>query len=160
MARTRPKTNATLSAGKQLAIFIDKFDPKIAQLVRATRRALRKRLPTAIELVYDNFNFLAIGFCTTERTSDCICSIAASAKGVALSFYHGAALPDPDRILLGSGNQNRYVRLSSASNITTPAVEGLICAAIAQANSTLPPSGRGCTVIKSVSPKQRPRRLD
>jgi len=51
MARTRAKTNATLSAGKQLAIFIDKFDPKIAQLVRATRSALRKRLPTAIEQV-------------------------------------------------------------------------------------------------------------
>src|SRR3954466_6337012 len=117
MNQTRPKTKATATAAKQLSGFIAKFDPKIARLVRATRSALRKRLPTAIEQVYDNYNFLAIGFCTTERTSDCIVSIAASATGVALSFYYGAALPDPERILFGKGKQNRFVRLESASTI-------------------------------------------
>ena len=86
MSRTRSRTKVKPSPAKQLAGFIEKFDPKIARLVRATRRALRKRLPTAIEQVYDNYNFLAIGFCTTERTSDCITSLAVSAKGVALSF--------------------------------------------------------------------------
>jgi hypothetical protein len=160
MTRARPKTISTLSAAKQLAGFISKFDPKISRLVRNTRSALRKRLPTAIEQVYDNYNFLAIGYCATERASDCIVSIAVSAKGVALSFYYGATLPDPDKILLGSGNQNRYVRLGSASAIATPAVDALLRAAIAQAKSPLSTAGRGYTVIKSVSTKQRPRRLD
>ena len=146
------------SPAKQLAGFIEKFDPKIARLVRATRRALRKRLPTAIEQVYDNYNFLAIGFCTTERTSDCITSLAVSAKGVALSFYYGATLPDPDGILLGSGNQNRYTRLESPSTIATPAVDALLRAAIAQAKTPLSTTGRGYMVIKSVSAKQRQRK--
>ena len=100
------------SPAKELASFIAKFDPAIARLVRAARSALRKRLPTAIEQVYDNYNFLAIGYSTTERTSDCIVSLAVSAKGVALSFYHGASLPDPDKLLVGSGNQNRFLRLT------------------------------------------------
>src|SRR6266576_153905 len=108
------------SPAKQIAGFIAKFDPDVATLIRAARRALRKHFPTAIEQVYDNYNFLAIGFCTTERTSDCLVSLAVSAKGVALSFYYGALLPDPDNILLGSGRQNRFVRLVSSKSLTEP----------------------------------------
>ena len=149
----------TASAAAELAGFVARFEPAIGQLVRAARSALRKRMPTAIEQVYDNYNFLAIGFCTTERTSDCIVSLAVSAKGVALSFYYGATLPDPDRILLGTGNQNRYIRLGSAATLATPGVVSLIRSAIAHAKTPLPSTGRGYTVIKSVSARQRPRRL-
>lgn len=146
------------SPAEQLAGFIAKFNPAVAKLIKSARTALRKRLPMAIEQVYDNYNFLAIGYCTTERTSDCIVSLAASAKGVSLSFYYGATLSDPDNILLGSGSQNRFVRLESAKTLAAPAVEALISAAIARAKMPLPVTGRGYTMIKSVSPNQRPRR--
>ncbi|MBC7788551.1 MAG: DUF1801 domain-containing protein [Anaerolineae bacterium] len=146
------------SPARQLAGFIVKFDPAIGKLTRSARSALRKRLPTAIELVYDNYNALAIGFCATERASDCIVSLAVFPRGVALSFYYGATLPDPQQILEGSGNQNRFVRLASAATLAEPAVEALLRAAIAQAKSPLPGDGRGYIVIKSVSARQRPRR--
>jgi hypothetical protein len=147
-----------LSPAKQVAAFIAKFDPTVARVLRATRAALRRRLPTAIEQVYDNYNFLAIGFCTTERTSDCIVSLAASAKGVALSFYYGATLPDPEGMLMGGGNQNRFVRLDGAATLAQPAVVALVDAAVRQAKTPLPKAGRGYTMVKSVSVKQRPRR--
>jgi hypothetical protein len=146
------------AAERQLREFVDKFDPEIAQLVRSARTALRKRMPGAIEQIYDNYNFLAIGFCTTERTSDCVVSLAASAKGVALSFYHGASLPDPHKILLGSGKQNRFIRLEGAKTLAQPAVKQLIAEAIAQAASPMPGPGKGQVVIKSISAKQRPRK--
>jgi hypothetical protein len=158
--RTDSKPNSSQSAAKQLAGFIEKFDPGVRSVIRACRSALRKRLPTAIEQVYDNYNFLAIGYCTTERTSDCICSLACSAKGVALSFYYGASLADPRGILLGSGNQNRYVRLASAATLREPAVATLIDAAVSNAKTPLPKKGRGKTMVKSVSAKQRLRRAD
>jgi len=85
---------------------------------------LRKRYPTANELVYDNYNFFVIGFSATERPSDCLFSIAANAKGVGLAFYYGATLPDPHKILLGSGNQNRFIRLESAATLSKPESEG------------------------------------
>jgi len=91
------------SPTKQLASFIAKFDPSVAKLIRSCRLALRKRFPTANELVYDNYDFFVIGFCSTDRASDCIVSLASQAKGVALSFYYGATLPDPDKLLQGSG---------------------------------------------------------
>ena len=147
------------SPARQLAAFLVRYDPAVAKLARACRAALRKRLPTANELVYDNYQFLALGYCATERASDCLVSLAISPKGVALSFYYGASLPDPAGILLGAGNQNRYVRLASAATLAEPAVEALMRAAIAQAKTPLPATGRGCTVIKSVSAKQRPRRV-
>jgi|SRR5882672_2552654 len=158
MKQLRSEDRDASSPTRQLAGFIAKYEPAVGKLVRAARAKLRKRMPTAIEQVYDNYNFLAIGYCATERTSDCIVSLAVSAKGVALSFYYGASLPDPDGILLGSGNQNRFVRLASAATLDEPAVARAIGAAIAKAKTPLPSKGRGVTMIKSVSVKQRPRR--
>jgi len=119
---------------------------------------MRKRLPTALELVYDNYNFLAIGYSPTERASDCVVSLACGANGVSLSFYYGATLPDPDGVLLGSGNQNRFVRLESVRTLAEPAVERLLAAALAQAKTPMPESGKTRTIVKSISAKQRPRR--
>jgi hypothetical protein len=108
--------------------------------------------------VYDNYNFLAIGYCASERASDCVVSLACGSNGVSLSFYHGATVPDPDGILLGSGNQNRFVRLPTAATLTDPKVERLLRAALAQAETPMPATGRGRTIVKSISAKQRPRR--
>ncbi len=146
------------SPAKQLASFIAKFDPAVGRLIRSSRLALRKRFPTANELVYDNYNFLAIGFCSTERTSDCIVSLAAHAKGVSLFFYYGAKLADPLKLLQGSGNQVRFIRLESAATLAKPQVEALLRAAVAQAKTPLPVTGQGRLIIKSISAKQRPRR--
>jgi hypothetical protein len=151
-------SQADATSEQQLAGFIEKFDPKNAALIRSVRAVLRKRLPTANELVYDNYNFFVIGYCPTERPSDCILSIAAGANGVGLSFYHGATLPDPHRLLLGSGTQNRFIRIESAATLARPEVEELIAAAIQQAEEPLPGSGKGKLVIRSISKKQKPRR--
>ena len=147
-----------ISPAKQVDGFIAKFDPAMGKLIRSIRAALRKRFPTAVELVYDNYNFFVIGYSPTERPTDYIVSLAANAKGVGLSFNHGATLPDPTKILLGAGKQNRFIRLPNAAVLAKPEVEALLRAAIAQAKS-LPATGRGQTIIRSVSAKQRPRKL-
>jgi hypothetical protein len=147
-----------VDAEKQLNSFIDKFEPKKQALIRALRKALRKRLPAANELVWDNYNFFVIGYSPTERPSDSIVSIAGAANGVGLAFYRGASLPDPHNILLGSGVQNRFIRLESAEMLRRPEVDALIAAAVAQAKAPLAASGWGRLIIRSISAKQRPRR--
>lgn len=146
------------SAAQQLASFLAKFDPRMAKLIRSVRARLRKRFPTAIEIVYDNYNFFVIGYSSTERPSDCVVSLAANSKGIVLSFYWGSTLPDPHKLLQGSGSQNRFIRLPSAATLAEPAVEALLAAAAAQSKTQLPFSGGGYLVIKSISAKQRPRR--
>src|SRR6202044_1516155 len=147
---------AGATSEQQLAGFIKKFEARQAALIRAARKVLRKRMPSANELVYDNYNFFVIGYCSSERPSDCIVSLAANAKGVGLSFYYGATVPDPHKILQGSGSQNRFIRLESAATVAKPEVEGLLRAAAAQGKVPLPTSGRGRLIIRSVSAKQRP----
>ena len=148
----------TDSPSKQLNAMIDRFDPAIQKVVRAARTKLRKRLPAAVELVYDNYNALAIGFASSERASDVIVSLAVYARGVNLYFIYGVALADPHHLLLGSGNQGRFVRLESAATLDRPEIDALLTAAIEEGDTPLPRSGRGRIVIKSVSPKQRVRR--
>ena len=111
-------TATAVSAERQLAAFIQKFSPADQRLIRAVRRVLRRRFPTANELAYDNYNFFVIGYSPTERPSDAIISIAARANGVGLCFIHGAKLPDPRKLLLGSGNQTRFIRLESRRSST------------------------------------------
>jgi hypothetical protein len=138
--------------------FIAKFAPAHQRVIRAVRKSLRKRFPTACELAYDNYNFFVIGYSSTERPSDAIVSMAAGASGVGLCFIHGAKLRDPKKILLGSGNQTRFIRLESAAELARPEVEALVAQAIAQAKTKLRPAGRGKLIIRSVSRKQRPRK--
>src|SRR6185503_6914633 len=130
-----------MSAADQLKAFINKFDAKDQKLIRAVRSAMRKRLPRANELVYDNYNFFVIGYSPTQRPSDAIVSIAARANGVGLCFIHGASLPDPKRILQGSGNQTRFIRLESANVLANPDVEALVAAAIDRSKTPLPAKG-------------------
>jgi hypothetical protein len=143
---------------QQLEGFVAKFDPTMGKLIRQCRSVMRKRFPTANELVYDNYNFFVIGYCTTERPSDCVASLAANSKGLGLNFYHGATLPDPHGILQGSGNQNRFVRLDGKAALTKPEVRELLDAAEAQADPPFVTKGRGKLIIRSISEKQRPRR--
>jgi len=146
------------AVAQQIDGFIEKFEPAMTQRIRAVRATLRKRFPTGIELVYDNYNFFVIGYSSTERPSDCIVSLAANSKGVGLSFYYGAYLPDPHGILEGSGTQNRFVRLvEGAATLEDPRVEELIRAAVDNAKTPLP-KAKGYTVVRSISAKQRPRR--
>jgi len=145
-------------AEKQLDGFIGKFEPRDQKLIRAVRKAVRALFPTANEMVYDNYNFFVIGYSPTERPSDAIVSIAANANSVGLCFIHGAGLPDPAKLLLGAGNQTRFIRLESAAALQRPEVRALVAAAIARSRAPLPATGRGKLIIRSVSAKQRPRR--
>jgi len=158
MKEARTAAPATADAEKRLRGFIAKFDPKDQRLIRAVRRAVRKRFPTANELVYDNYNFFVIGYSPTERPSDAIVSIAARANGVGLCFIRGAGLPDPEKLLLGSGNQTRFIRLESAGVLARPGVRALLAAAIARAKTSPRATGHGRLIIRSVSANQRPRR--
>jgi hypothetical protein len=128
-------------------------------LIRALRQAIRRRLPSVNELVYDNYNFLVIAYCPTERPTDSFFSLGADAHGANLFFgYNGTKLPDPKGLLQGTGKLNRFVRLESAQQLARRETQALFAAAVAAAKVPPPPSGKGRLIIRLVSPKQRPRR--
>ena len=147
------------SPERQLAAFLAKFSREVAKEARDARARMQKRIPGAVELVYDNYNALVIGFGPTEKPSEALCSLAIFPRWVTLCFLNGVSLPDPEGLLRGEGNQVRNIRLNAASDIDTPPIATLISHAIARATKPFS-SRRGTLIIKSISAKQRPRRVD
>ena len=142
---------------RQVADFIAKFSPDVARVAKIARATIRRLLPRAFELVYDNYNALALAFGPTERTSEVILSIAVYPRWVSLFFARGAKLPDPSGILQGSGRQMRHVVLEPVGVLDSAPVRMLIKAAVSTHPKALG-ADRRRTIIKSVSAKQRPRR--
>ena len=154
----KPETTPATSPAKQVAGFIARFDPAIAKLTRACRSVIRKRYPSANELVYDNYNALAIAYGPTEKTSEVVFSIAVYPRVVDLYFMYGRSLPDPNNLLRGNGTQGAFVRLDSVETLADPKVVDLIERAVKRQHPTFAKSGKGQTIVKSISAKQRPRR--
>ena len=77
------------TAQQQLDSFLQKYSPEMEKLGRAAISHLRKRLPGAICLAYDNYNALAVGFGPTAKVS---------------------ALPHFDRALSAMGDAVLHVR--------------------------------------------------
>ncbi len=145
------------SAERQVAAFIGKYSPEVAQVAREARGKIRKLLPGAIELVYDNYNALALAFGPSERPSELVLSIALYPRWVSLFFTRGAALTDPHGLLQGSGSKMRHIVVKGAAMLDSGPVRALLKEALATHPTRMPKSG-GRTIVKSVSAKQRPRR--
>lgn len=136
---------------------IAKFAPAQSQLVAAMRRSLRKRLPTAHEVVYEYRDWFVISYSPSERGYEGVLAIRGSASGIKLYFNQGKDLPDPEKLLQGS-SQTRFIDVEGASTIARPAVAGLIDEAIARNRVPFERAGRGSVVIRSTADKQRRRR--
>ncbi|HKF46726.1 MAG TPA: hypothetical protein VKB38_05165 [Terracidiphilus sp.] len=145
-------------AEKRLASFVAKYTPEIAALAREVRARMLAKYPAALELVYDNYNALAIGYGPTEKTPEAIFSIALFPRWVSLFFLQAKGLPDPDRILKGSGSVVKHVVLTTADTLEHPALRVLMNEAVSRARVSFPATGEHRLIIKSVSAKQRPRR--
>ncbi len=156
--KTSPKSTDGEFPQSQLNAFIDKYTPEMAGTARQCLKKMRARLPGAIQLVYDNYNALAIGFSPSERPSEAIFSIVLFPRCVTLFFLQGTKVPDPKKLLQGSGKVVRTIRLESATDLDKPAVEELISAALKSARVPIDHNARGKLIIRAVLAKQRPRR--
>jgi hypothetical protein len=149
---------ARRSAEAELRTLIAGFAPAHLRLIGAVRRWLRKRLPTAHELVYEYRDSFVISYSPNEHGYEGVLAIRASAIGVKLFFNRGKELPDPAKLLQGSGKQTRSIDLEGASTLARPEVARLIDEAIARNRVPFASAGRGSVVIRSTSAKKRRQR--
>jgi hypothetical protein len=143
----------------QLDSFLAKFTPEMAKSAKGVLAAMRKLCPGAVELVYDNYNALAIGFATGERVKDVWFSIAVYPNWASLFFFKTLPLKDPEKLLKGAGKTTRHIVLKDgAATLKSPGVAALVAQALDKAGQPFKPGNKGRIIIKSVSAKQRPRR--
>ena len=160
----QPIPAAQPDAEKQLNSFLEKYDPQIAAFARRALAKMRKLVPGAVEMVYDNYNWLVIGFGPSERPSEAIFSLVLPPGRVTLCFLQGAGLPDPAKRLQGKGNVVRNIRLYNLGAPDERVLEDrdvldLMNVALNRAKVPMPAAGRRKLIIRSVSAKQRPRRV-
>jgi hypothetical protein len=158
-----PAAARQADAEQQLDSFLAKYDPEVAAFARRALAKMRKLVPGAVEMVYDNYNWLVVGFSPTERPSEAIFSLVLPPGRVTLCFLQGAGLPDPGKRLQGSGNVVRNLRLYNAGEpdakvLDDPEVRDLINVALNRAKVPMLGKGRRKLIIRAISAKQRPRR--
>jgi hypothetical protein len=158
MARSVKRVSSPSTAERQLDAMIDRFLPAVAKVARRAIVKVRQLAPGAVELVYDNYNALAIGFAPGERSSEGIFSVALYPPHASLFFLQGAKLPDPTKRLKGRGNVVRHIVLETGDEPDAPDVRRLIDLALARAKVRLPGGQKRKMIIKAISQKQRPRR--
>jgi hypothetical protein len=143
------------SAEAELRTLIDKFAPARLRLVSAMRKWLLNRLPTAHEVVYEYRDCFVISVSPSGAGYEGVFGIRGSADGVRLYFNRGKELPDPAKLLQGSGGQVRFIHVESMSTFARPEVARLIEEAVARNPVPFASAGRGSVVVRPTSAKKR-----
>jgi hypothetical protein len=149
---------------KDLLRFLKPFGDDIIELVMWLREFAWSLCPQANELIYDNYNAVAFGWSPTEKVGHTICSIAVgrSSKNIHFGFYWGSEISDPDKILLGEGNQYRYILVTNKKDFPKVHITKLVREAYANSLSKVKDQKQivhGLTIVKSVSDKKRPEKM-
>lgn len=149
-----------MAARPRIDALVARYTPEIATQLRRARADLRKLIPKGYELVYDSHNALVFAFGPSARASELVISIAAYPNWVTLFFARGKALEDPQGLLEGTGAAMRSIRLSPFSALRSRPVRALIRQALAAQAHSFKQAPALTTVLKAISPRQRPRRPD
>ena len=144
---------------RDLLDFLEPFNQDIKDIALWLREFVWGIYPESNELIYDNYNAVAIGWSPSDRVGETFCSIAVgSNKYVHFGFYWGSKIPDPDKILLGKGNQYRYITVKTQKDFPKTYMKKLIKEAYFYSLSIMKDKNqvlKGATIVKSISAKKK-----
>lgn len=144
-----------------LTKFLKPFKPEVRALAMKIRGFIWDNYPAANELIYDNYNAVAVGWSPTDRVGHIFVSMAVgrSNGGIHFGFYWGSELSDPKKLLLGEGNQYRFIRVPRFEDLPLPYLKKLMKEAYANSLAKVKDKSQimsGQTIMKSISAKKRP----
>jgi len=145
---------------KDLLKFLKPFPPQTRDIALWLREFVWDLYPTTNELIYDNYNALAFGWSPTDRVGHTFCNVAIgrSTKNILFGFYWGSEIDDPKKLLIGNGNQFRYILVSNKTDFPKAYITKLIKAAYANSLAKVKDPKQlmeGETITKSVSSVKR-----
>ena len=145
---------------KDLEKFLQPFDKEITDLVFWLREFVWDLYPKANELIYDNYNAVAFGWSVTDRLGHTFCTIAVgrTSKNIHFGFYWGNEIDDPEKLLIGNGNQYRYTLVTSKKDFPKTYIKKLLHQAHVNSLAKVKDTKqivRGKTITKSISTAKR-----
>jgi hypothetical protein len=143
---------------KELIKFLKPFPDSVKDITLWLREFIWDLYPNCNELLYDNYNALAIAFAPTDKAGDAFCSLAVYSKHVNFGFNRGSEITDPDKILNGNGSLYRYITIKEKNDFPKAYIKKLLKDAYFNSLTRLKKSKqtlKGLTITKSISPVQR-----
>ena len=122
--------------GKQAGTWINDYVKK-ARKFEGVAKAVRALVKKAVKGVEEYVNPWKI---PSFDSNGPLCCFMVGKEHVTFAFMRGAALPDPEKLLEGTGKGVRHVKLRSVADVKRPGVKKLIAEA-AKLNKKDPPSG-------------------
>ena len=122
--------------GKQAGIWIHDYVKKAGKC-EGVAKAVRALVKTAVKGVEEYVNPWKI---PSFDSNGPLCCFMVGKEHVTFAFLRGAALPDPEKLLEGTGKGVRHVKLRSVADVKRTGVTKLIAEA-AKLNKRDPPSG-------------------
>ncbi|HEV3410898.1 MAG TPA: hypothetical protein VG101_00410 [Puia sp.] len=145
---------------KDLRVFIRPYPEAVQELALWLREWVWDLYPACNELIYDSYNAVAFGWSLTDRLSHSFCSVAVMARYVHFGFYWGSEIADPEKRLLGKGNQYRYIVVKEKADFPKTYIKKLLKEAYANSLAKVKentPLVKGQTIVKAIySKKKRP----
>lgn len=140
--------------------FLEPFPEVIRDLALWLRAFVWDLYPQTNELIYDNYNALAFGWSPTDRVGQTFCSIAVgrTSHNVHFGFYWGAQIADPEKKLMGQGNQYRYILVKDKSRFPESYIKKLMKEAYQLSLFKVKDPSQlmqGATITKSISQTKR-----
>jgi hypothetical protein len=139
--------------------FLSAYEPRITELALAVRKLVLEEAPGATELIYDAYSAVTVGYSFTGRPGDAFIHIAAYARWVNLGFNYGSQLADPGKVLQGTGQWIRHIRITDPADVKNPALQAFVKSAIEQADrpDAAPdkPGIRGKSIVRAIYAKKR-----
>ena len=135
--------------------FLEPFPANVQEIALWLREFVWDLYPNCNELIYDNYNALAFGWSPTDRLGHTFCSVAVMSKYVHFGFYWGSEIADPEKMLLGKGNQYRYIKVENKNDFPKTYIRKLLKEAYANSLTKVKDKNqihKGETIIKSISP--------
>jgi hypothetical protein len=112
----------------EITNFLSTYPPHVSTLAEALHTFLLKNLPGISEQLDSSAKIIGYGYGTGYK--DMICAIILSRKGIKLGFNKGSELPDPKKLLTGSGKVHKYVEIKSDEDIKSKALKKLLQEAV------------------------------
>ena len=147
-----------------LVKFLKPFPEEIRETTLWLRDFVWTLYPKSNELIYDNYNALAFGWSPTDRLGHTFCSIAIgrTSLNIHFGFYWGTEIADPEKKLIGNGNQYRYILVTSKEEFPLSYIKKLVKNAYKNSLAKVKDKNQireGLTITKSVSPVKRTKKV-
>lgn len=114
----------------QLKIFLEPYDEQIQNLTIELRDFITDLVPESNELIWDNYNAVAMAYSKSEKLKDAFCHIAVYAKHVNFGFNRGAELTKETLKLNGKGKLIRHISLKDFQSLPKNEIKVMIWEAV------------------------------